>query len=104
MAERVLAVGEQERTARLIQQQLPPENYELVIVPYGPAAMAEIERHKPDWIVLDAMAPYMESFQLLRSLQANRMTREIPVLLVSDRAADATVFRGWFGGIRGWRD
>jgi DNA-binding response OmpR family regulator len=55
-------------------------------------------KESPDLIVLDAVMPKMDGFEMLRNLKANPETRDIPVIMLIAKEEDAEVFRGWMFG------
>ena len=50
-------------------------------------------------MLLDLVMPYMDGFEVLRNLKANPETAEIPVIMLTAKAQDADVFRGWQSGV-----
>lgn len=63
----------------------------------GEDAVKRILEHRPDVVTLDLEMPVMDGFALLRWLQANRPT---PVVVVSSRDSDRSVFRALeFGAV-----
>ena len=52
-----------------------------------------------DLVVLDVMMPYMDGFEVLQNLKKNPNTRDIPVIMLTAKAQDADVFRGWQSGV-----
>jgi len=43
--------------------------------------------------------PKMDGFEVLKRLQANPETRDIPVIMLTAKAQDVDVFRGWSSGV-----
>jgi len=41
----------------------------------------------------------MDGFEVLRNLRANPETRELPVIMLTAKAQDADVFKGWQSGV-----
>ncbi len=58
----------------------------------GEKALAAIDHHIPDLIILDLEMPIMDGFEVCRLLRENSVTRNIPILIQSgrDTAADIT--------------
>ena len=67
-------------------------------VPDGRAALANIRREPPDLVITDVMMPLMDGFQLLREIRADPALREIPVILLSARAGEASRVEGLASG------
>lgn len=64
----------------------------------GKAALASIQRQKPDLVLSDVMMPGLDGFQLLTVLRANPETSDIPVVLLSARAGEESAVEGLEAG------
>jgi signal transduction histidine kinase/DNA-binding LacI/PurR family transcriptional regulator/AraC-like DNA-binding protein len=51
----------------------------------GREAMSMMEEARPDLVLLDLAMPEMDGFEVLEAMQANRATRDIPVIVVTGR-------------------
>ena len=96
---KVMAVDDERHIVRLIQVNLERAGYQVVTAFDGPEALKKIETERPDLVVLDVMMPKMDGFEVLKRLQANPETRDIPVIMLTAKAQDADVFRGWSSGV-----
>jgi DNA-binding response OmpR family regulator len=52
----------------------------------------------PDLVVLDVMMPGHDGYDVLRTLKGSELTRDIPVVLLTAKAADDEVWAGWAAG------
>jgi two-component system, OmpR family, alkaline phosphatase synthesis response regulator PhoP len=98
MAKRILAVDDEQNIRRLIEVNLQRAGYEVRTAEDGVDALEKIRANPPDMIVLDVMMPRMDGFELLRILQSDPGTADIPVVMLTAKAQDADVFRGWQSG------
>ena len=96
---KIMAVDDERHIVRLIQVNLERAGYQVITAFDGPDALKKVENDRPDVIVLDVMMPKMDGFEVLKRLQANPETREIPVIMLTAKAQDADVFRGWASGV-----
>lgn len=96
---KILAVDDEKAIVRLVQVNLEREGYEVVTAYDGREALEKVESERPDLIVLDVMMPYMDGFEVLQNLKKNPETRDIPVIMLTAKAQDADVFRGWQSGV-----
>ena len=96
---KILAVDDERHIVRLIQVNLERAGYQVSTAFDGNEALKKVEGDKPDLIVLDVMMPRMDGFEVLKRLQANPETREVPVIMLTAKAQDADVFRGWASGV-----
>ncbi len=70
------------------------EQYEVVAVADGLAALAEIRRHPPDVLVSDIMMPQLDGIGLVKTLRADPALQTIPILLLSARAGEEPCIEG----------
>jgi two-component system, OmpR family, alkaline phosphatase synthesis response regulator PhoP len=99
MPKKILAVDDERHIVRLVEVNLARAGYQVVTAFDGREALQKVEAEKPDLVVLDVMMPYMDGFEVLRNLKANPETAEIPVIMLTAKAQDADVFRGWQSGV-----
>jgi len=96
---KIMAVDDERHIVRHIQVNLERAGFQVITAFDGPEALKKVENERPDLIVLDVMMPKMDGFEVLKRLQANPETREIPVIMLTAKAQDADVFRGWSSGV-----
>jgi two-component system alkaline phosphatase synthesis response regulator PhoP/two-component system response regulator VicR len=99
MPKKILVVDDEKPIVRLVQVNLEHAGYEVVTAYDGKEALEKVEQEKPDLIILDVMMPQMDGFEVMQRLQANPKTRDIPVIMLTAKAQDADVFRGWQSGV-----
>ncbi|MHB0912852.1 MAG: response regulator transcription factor [Armatimonadota bacterium] len=99
MPRKILAVDDEKHIVRLVQVNLERQGYEVVTANDGKEALQKVEEEKPDLLVLDVMMPYMDGFEVLQTLRRNPETANIPVVMLTAKAQDADVFRGWQSGV-----
>lgn len=99
MARKILAVDDEKHIVRLVQVNLERQGYEVVTANDGKEALEKVDSERPDLVVLDVMMPYMDGFEVLQNLRRNPSTRDIPVIMLTAKAQDADVFRGWQSGV-----
>ena len=98
MAKTILAVDDERNIVRLVQVNLERNGYRVITAFDGREALEKIAVERPDMVISDVMMPYMDGFELLRSLKRNQSTRDIPVILLTAKAMDADVTAGWQSG------
>ncbi|NUQ71025.1 MAG: response regulator [Chthonomonadales bacterium] len=99
MPKKILAVDDEKAIVRLVQVNLEREGYEVVTAYDGREALEKVASERPDLIVLDVMMPYMDGFEVLQNLKKDPETRDIPVIMLTAKAQDQDVFRGWQSGV-----
>jgi len=96
---KVLAVDDQVHIVRLIQVNLERNGYQVVTAYDGEQALEKVKEENPDLIVCDVMMPRKDGFEVLREVKADPTTRNIPFIMLTAKAQDADVFRGWASGV-----
>lgn len=99
MPKKILAVDDERHIVRLVQVNLERAGYQVVTAFDGKEALEKIDAEHPDLVVLDVMMPYMDGFEVLQTLRKNPNTRDLPVIMLTAKAQDADVFRGWQSGV-----
>ena len=98
MAKKILAVDDEKHIVRLVQINLQKEGYEVLTASNGREALDKMAEETPDLVVMDVMMPEMDGFEALQNMKANSATANIPVIMLTAKAQDADVFRGWQSG------
>jgi two-component system, OmpR family, response regulator MtrA len=79
----------------LVKAVLERSGHEVVAASDGAEALASVGARKPDLAVLDIAMPEVDGLEVLRRLRADPTTSELPVVLLSARAQEADVERGF---------
>jgi CheY-like chemotaxis protein len=79
----------------LVKAILERSGHEVVEASDGAEALASVRARKPDLVVLDIAMPEVDGLEVLRRLRADPTTSELPVVLLSARAQEADVERGF---------
>lgn len=99
MPKKILAVDDERAIVRLVQINLERHGYQVVTAYDGKEALEKVASEKPDLVVLDVMMPYMDGFEVLQQLRKNPETRDLPVIMLTAKAQDTDVFRGYTSGV-----
>ena len=81
-AKRILVVDDLEDNLFLLQTILTEEGYEVDIAQSGKSALAKIEASPPDLVLMDAMMPQMDGYQVTRRIRENKKLPFIPILMI----------------------
>ncbi len=82
-AKRLLIVDDVEDNLFLLEAILTEEGYEVDSAKNGKEALAKIEASPPDLVLLDAMMPGMDGYEVTRRIRQNKKIPFIPVLLIT---------------------
>lgn len=91
MGQRILIADDDDLLTRLVKYKLDTRGYEMMVAQNGEHALELISQQKPDLVILDAMMPVMDGFEVLRRLKSDPQTRSIPVIMLTARSQEADV-------------
>jgi two-component system cell cycle response regulator len=83
MTARVLVVDDVPANMKLLEARLSAEYFDVVTAMSGKEALEICERAECDLVLLDAMMPDMDGFEVCRRLKSNPATHHIPVIMVT---------------------
>jgi two-component system cell cycle response regulator len=83
MTARVLVVDDVPANVKLLEARLSAEYFDVVTAMGGTEALAICERAECDLVLLDAMMPDLDGFEVCRRLKSNPATQHIPVVMVT---------------------
>jgi diguanylate cyclase (GGDEF)-like protein/PAS domain S-box-containing protein len=89
-ARTILIVDDDAQNRKLLVTLLQPEGYVTVTASSGAEALAGVDLHHPDLILLDLMMPGMDGHEVTRLLKGDTTTSSIPIIMVTaqtDRSA-----------------
>src|SRR5258708_5655566 len=96
---KILAVDDERSIIRLIEVNLQRAGHQVVTASDGREGLKQVEAERPDLIVMDVMMPHMDGFEALGHLRRDPATRDIPVIMLTAKAQDTDVFRGYQSGV-----
>jgi len=79
----VMIVDDEEAILRLMEAVLSPSGYEVVLFRNGWSALEKIMEKSPDILLVDAMMPGMNGFEIASRLKNDPETKSIPIVMVS---------------------
>src|SRR3954466_9596663 len=83
MTARVLVVDDVPANVKLLEARLSAEYFDVVTATGGEEALAICERGECDLVLLDALMPNMDGFEVCHRLKTNQQTHHIPVVMVT---------------------
>ena len=86
---RVLVADDDGDILRLISQRLAHRGYQVITAGNGDEALRAVFEELPDAAVLDGIMPGIEGHEICAQMRADARTADIPVVLLTAKAADA---------------
>ncbi|TMB12962.1 MAG: response regulator [Deltaproteobacteria bacterium] len=85
---RVLIVEDEDDIAELLRFSLKLDGHEPLVAMTGEEALSQIERLRPDLVLLDLMLPDLPGAEICRRVKSGRRDRQIPVIIVTARGQE----------------
>jgi CheY-like chemotaxis protein len=99
---RVLVVDDSTVIRDLIAVNLELEGFDVTVAGDGEEALERVAEQRPDVITLDVVMPRLDGFETATRLRADPTYADIPIVLVTARAAAADLARGEELGVDGY--
>jgi DNA-binding response OmpR family regulator len=84
----VLIAEDEANIAELLSFVLDRAGYDVDSVPDGEAALRRLRKDPPDLLLLDAMMPGMNGFEVLRHMRTDELLRSLPVIVLTAKTQE----------------
>ena len=91
---RILVVDDEPDVLELIVFHLEKENFKVAVAETGDMALKMARAHVPSLLVLDLMLPGINGLEICQLLKRDPKTRDVPILMLTARAAEEDRVRG----------
>jgi DNA-binding response OmpR family regulator len=95
---KILVAEDEKQIADMISFKLTNAGHKVVRAHDGEQAMVLAARELPELILLDAMMPGLNGFEVLRRLKIDPALRSVPVIMVTAKGHERDVLSGLRGG------
>lgn len=82
----ILAIDDDENLLKVVEKQLNKSDYKVVLASSGKKGLELAKTGNPDLILLDLMMPEMDGFAVLKELQKDDVTKNIPVIMLTSKS------------------
>ena len=90
----ILVIEDDPDIVELLRYNLERESYRVTSAVTGSEGLAELQRERPDLVILDLMLPEISGFEVCRRLRKNSETESLPVIMLTARSEEADVIAG----------
>ena len=98
-----ILIADDSRTVRtMVRGALEADNYDLVEVPDGRAALEAASTMDADLVITDVNMPEMDGLTLVKELRSRPAYRFTPILVLTTESGDDMKQRGREAGATGW--
>ena len=84
----IMVVDDEQAILSLLSRTLEPEGYGVILADNGSSALALLEEHTPDLVILDIMMPGLNGFQVLDLI---RQRSNVPIIMLTARREVTTL-------------
>ncbi|HNX51647.1 MAG TPA: response regulator transcription factor [Thermoanaerobaculaceae bacterium] len=98
MADLVMVIEDEKEIRDLVRYNLERAGYRVAAAADGEEGLERVFRSRPDAVVLDLMLPGRSGLEVLREIRTEPMTRDLPVIVLTARAAEMDKLLGFEHG------
>src|SRR5512141_678310 len=98
MADLVMVIEDEKEIRDLVRYNLERAGFRVATAADGEEGLERIFASRPDAVVLDLMLPGRSGLEVLRELRGEPVTREVPVVVLTARAAEMDKLLGFEHG------
>jgi len=91
---KILIVDDDPTVHKLITKKLSSDDYDVQSVFDPQSAIQEMERRRPDLVILDLMMPKASGIEVCRAIKTNDQTRDILVMILSAKESQDDRIKG----------
>jgi two-component system alkaline phosphatase synthesis response regulator PhoP len=84
----ILTIEDETDIAGLIKLYLEKEGYRVTHIPDGVKGLAEIQRNRPDLLILDLMLPGMDGLEVCKKVRSKPETSSLPILMLTAKGEE----------------
>ena len=96
----ILVVDDDPLIRTLVEHKLRQRGFDVASADSGEAGLKQVAAKRPDLIVLDAMMPELDGFEVLRRLKQDTATAAIPVIMLTARKQESDIVSALSSGAR----
>ena len=94
MGKRILIVDDEPNIVISLEFLMQREGFETSIASDGEAALASVEREKPDLVILDLMLPKINGFDVCQRIREDQRYQGLKVVMLTAKGREAEIAKG----------
>jgi len=94
MAKKILIIDDEPDMLEILRFRLEKNGYKIVTASSGEEGLVKAEKIKPDLILLDILLPGISGLEVVKKLKANKLTKKIPVIMVTALISQDAMAKG----------
>jgi len=101
---KIMIVDDEVDTIQLTERILKRAGYQTCVAEDGQKAIELLPQEKPDLILMDILMPGMDGVKAVEELQKNKLTQDIPIIVISGAGGEMDLMKGLLIGPVGYID
>lgn len=94
MTKKVLIVDDEPNIVAALEFLLEKSGYAVKVAANGEDALAQLDRFKPDLVLLDVMMPKVSGYELCQRMRSQPQWRDIKIVMLSAKGREVEVSKG----------
>jgi two-component system alkaline phosphatase synthesis response regulator PhoP len=99
---KIMIVDDDNDIIQFTERTLKRAGYQTCVAEDGQKALELLQEEKPDLILMDMMMPRMDGVKAIEELQKNKLTRDIPIIMISGWTKEMDLMKGLLVGPVGY--
>jgi len=99
---KILVVDDEPAVREIYNREFTTAGYKVVIATNGEEGLLKAGEENPDLILLDVMMPKMSGIDTLKNLKKNELTKNTPILLLTNLGEEQLIKEGFSLGADGY--
>jgi len=85
---KILIIEDDRDIVEMLKYNLKDQGYETISALDGNEGLKLAKKEQPDLIILDIMLPFIDGFEVCRTLKKDQMTANIPIIILSAKSQE----------------
>ncbi|MCH7541349.1 response regulator [Patescibacteria group bacterium] len=99
---KVLIVDDETSIREIYKKEFNSEGFQVLLAADGEEGLLKAGEDSPHLILLDVMLPKMNGIDVLKALKKNPLTKDIPILLLTNLGEETIIKEGFTMGAEGY--
>jgi DNA-binding response OmpR family regulator len=94
----ILIIEDDDLVSRTVERSLRNDDFKISLADNGLDGLKVARKHLPDMVILDVIMPEMDGYEVCRSMRADPLLSEVPVLFLTAKIKDEDKVNGFLVG------
>ena len=95
---KLLITDDDPLVVNIYKNKFEAEGFDVAVAADGQAALLQIQRQRPDVVLMDLMLPGIDGVKVLQAIRSDPALRDLPVIVLSNAYASSLITAAWKAG------